>query len=119
MLTQPLPPQERYSRLSSMLRERLKTAEDGDVAAVREAAQKDADRLSQLPFGAPMLHLIGCAMELSPGCLRARARVRARVASRVAGWWSAVLALQTCGHAVGASLSDCALSRRLHHLCRQ
>lgn len=70
-----------------MLRERLKAAEDGDVSAVREAAQKDADRLSQLPFGAPMLHLIGCAMELPPG------RPRACAASRLAAWWRAVHAV--------------------------
>ncbi len=98
-----------------MLRERLKAAEDGDVSAVREAAQKDADRLSQLPFGAPMLHLIGCAMELPPG---GRARVRRRALPPGGGPCMQCMC-KTHIHAIGMSLMDGVLSQRLRHPCGQ
>ena len=53
--------QDRYNKLASKLKQRLEPAEHGDIEAVRKAAQADAERMSQLPFGAPLLHLIGYA----------------------------------------------------------
>lgn len=53
--------QDRYRKLSNLLKQRLEPAERGDMAAMRAAAEADAERLAAVPFGAPMLHLIACA----------------------------------------------------------
>ena len=53
--------QDRYRKLSNLLKQRLEPAERGDMAAMRAAAEADAERLVVVPFGAPMLHLIACA----------------------------------------------------------
>ena len=53
--------QDRVKLLATKLKARLQPYVDGDKADFRIAAKDEAARLADHAFGAPILHVIGCA----------------------------------------------------------
>ena len=54
-------PQERVERLAEKLVARLQPYVDGDMATFRIDMKDEVARLANHAFGAPILHIVGCA----------------------------------------------------------
>ncbi len=62
-------PQDRVKMLSDKLKARLQPYVDGNKADFRISAKDEAARLADHAFGAPILHVIGCAGRGDSGCM--------------------------------------------------
>lgn len=51
--------QEREAHLADLLKTKLQRFVDGDKAGFKEQIQTEADRIAAIPFGIPMLEVIG------------------------------------------------------------
>jgi len=61
--------QEREAHLADLMKAKLQKFVDGDKEGFRQQIQNEADRIAAVPFGVPMLEVIGWAPEQSYTCL--------------------------------------------------